>query len=114
MSGTTVGQWARHGLIRASQSAALPHVYSVEDAAEAAIVAALLARGVRHREVHRAAQALAPRYGTWPLSEARLATADGRPFLREGRDVLALSPRGWQVVAVPPALEEVHLRLRGG
>ena len=38
VSGTTIGQWARWGYIRASQSAGDPHVYSVEDVAEAAIV----------------------------------------------------------------------------
>ncbi len=54
VSGNTIGQWARHGYIRASQSAEEPHVYSVEDVAEAAIVRALLERGVRHRDVRRA------------------------------------------------------------
>ena len=31
VSGTTIGQWARWGYIRASQSGGDPHVYSVED-----------------------------------------------------------------------------------
>ena len=54
MSGTTIGQWARRGLIRSSQSDGEPRVYSVEDIAEATVVAELLARGVRHADVHRA------------------------------------------------------------
>ena len=54
VSGTTIGQWARWGYIRASQSAGDPHVYSVEDVAEAAIVSTLLERGVRHADVRRA------------------------------------------------------------
>ena len=54
VSGTTIGQWARWGYIRASQSAGDPHVYSVEDVAEAAIVSELLGRGVRHADVRRA------------------------------------------------------------
>src|ERR671938_374981 len=58
VSGNTIGQWARWGYIRASQSAGDPHVYSVEDVAEAAIVRALLARGVRHRDVRRASERL--------------------------------------------------------
>src|SRR5689334_7979997 len=33
VSGNTIGQWARWGYIRASQSAGDPHVYSVEDVA---------------------------------------------------------------------------------
>src|SRR3954453_13929879 len=79
VSGTTIGQWARWGLIRSSVSSAEPRVYSVEDAAEAGIVAELLGRGVSHEDVHAAIGRLSD-YGAWPLSEARLATTfeDGR------------------------------------
>jgi DNA-binding transcriptional MerR regulator len=116
VSGTTIGQWARHGYIRPSQSAELPHVYSVEDVGEASIVSELLARGVRHVDVRRAIERLRD-YGEWPLSEARLATTvdEKRPriVLREGRRTFVLDDRGWQ--AVPRALlevEDVRLRLR--
>jgi DNA-binding transcriptional MerR regulator len=116
VSGNTIGQWARWGYIRASQSDGDPHVYSVEDVAEAAIVRALLARGIRHREVRRAIQRLdRAEYGEWPLSEAPLATTtEGRPriVLRENGDAYALSDRGWQLMAAPPRLEDVRLRLR--
>ena len=78
VSGTTIGQWARWGYIRASQSAGDPHVYSVEDIAEAAIVRVLLERGVRHADIRKAVRRLA-RYGDWPLSEAPLATTAGTP-----------------------------------
>jgi DNA-binding transcriptional MerR regulator len=115
VSGTTIGQWARWGYIRASQSAGEPHVYSVEDIAEAAIVRALLERGVRHADVRRAVQRLGE-YGEWPLSEAPLATTvvDGRPqiVLREDDGIYALAPRGWQRVVAPPPLKDVRLRLR--
>jgi DNA-binding transcriptional MerR regulator len=117
VSGTTIGQWARHGYIRPSQSAELPHVYSVEDVAEAAIVATLLRRGVRHADVRRAIERLRS-YGDWPLSEARLATTagdgDARPRIvldEDGRRFL-LTDRGWQLVAVAPEVDEVRLRLR--
>lgn len=114
VSGTTIGQWARHGYIRPSQSAELPHVYSVEDVGEAAIVAALLARGVRHGEVRSAIGRLRS-YGDWPLSEARLATTrEPRPRIvleEDGRRFL-LGDRGWQLLAVAPELDEVRLRLR--
>jgi DNA-binding transcriptional MerR regulator len=114
VSGTTIGQWARWGYIRASQSEGDPHVYSVEDVAEAAIVRALLERGVRHADVRRAVARLGE-YGDWPLSEARLAiTADGgrpRLLLREAEGTYALSDRGWQLVVTPPASEDVRLRL---
>ena len=113
VTGNTIGQWARWGYIRASQSSADPHVYSVEDVAEAAVVRALLARKVRHRTVRHAIQHLAD-YGQWPLSQAPLATTrDGRlVLLKENGDVFALSPRGWQLMADPPAYDEVHGRLR--
>ena len=112
VSGNTIGQWARHGYIRASQSAGEPHVYSVEDVAEAAIVRALLDRGVRHREVRRAIDRLAA-YGEWPLSEAPLATTpEGRIVLRENGGAYALSDRGWQRMVTPPPLDDVRLRLK--
>lgn len=113
VSGNTIGQWARWGYIRPSQDAGDPHVYSVEDVTEAAIVRALLERGIRHRDVRRAIKHLGD-YGDWPLSEAPLATTrDGHlVLLRENGDVYALSPRGWQLMTAPPELEEVHLRLR--
>jgi hypothetical protein len=115
VSGTTVGQWARWGYIRASQSGGDPHVYSVEDVAEAAIVRVLLERGVRHADVRRAVARLGG-YGDWPLSEAPLATTAGtrRPLivLREEDGVYALGDRGWQRLVAPPPLEDVRLRLR--
>ncbi|MDP9400593.1 MAG: MerR family transcriptional regulator [Actinomycetota bacterium] len=115
VSGTTIGQWARRGYIRSSQSEGEPRVYSVEDVGEAAVVAELLARGVRHADV-RATLARLADVGPWPLSEVELATTegDGRPrvVLREAGTPHALTPRGWQLLAVAPALRAVPLRLR--
>ena len=115
VSGNTIGQWARWGYIRASQSAGDPHVYSVEDVAEAAIVHDLLERGVRHADIRRAVGKLRD-YGEWPLSEARLATTvgNGRPqlVLRERDAAYALTARGWQLMTAPPELRDVRLRLR--
>ena len=113
VSGNTIGQWARWGYIRASQSDGDPHVYSVEDVAEAAIVHELLTRGIRHADVRRAIERLHS-YGTWPLSDAPLATtAEGHPqiVLRENGDAYALSDRGWQLMTAPPRLKDVRLRL---
>jgi DNA-binding transcriptional MerR regulator len=112
VSGNTIGQWARWGYIRSSKSEGEPRVYSVEDVVEAAIVHALLERGVRHREVRRAIGRLNT-YGAWPLSEAPLATtAEGRIVLRENGQTYALSDRGWQLMVTPPPVEDVRLRLK--
>jgi MerR HTH family regulatory protein len=113
VSGTTIGQWARWGYIRASQSTGDPHVYSVEDVAEAAIVSALLDRGVRHRDLRQAIKRLRKGYGEWPLSDAPLATTpDARLVLRENGGAYELGARGWQRMTAPPELEPVYLRLR--
>ena len=115
VSGTTIGQWARWGYIRSSGSDGEPRVYTVEDVAEAAIVGELLARGVSHADVRRAIARLQGEYGTWPLSEAPLGTAEHhgrtRVVLRERDGLYALCPRGWQLMTAPPAIEEVRLRL---
>jgi hypothetical protein len=115
VSGSTIGQWARWGYIASSQSSQEPRVYSVEDVAEAAIVAELLTRGVAHRGVLSAIERLAD-YGRWPLSEARLATTVGgaraRIALYDEGQWLVLGPRGWQAVANGLQLDEVRLRLR--
>jgi DNA-binding transcriptional MerR regulator len=117
VSGTTIGQWARWGYIRSSGSEGEPRVYSVEDVAEAKIVGELLARGVSHADVRRAIARLGEEYGDWPLSEAPLGTArqNGRTrvVLRERDGLYALCPRGWQLMTVPPAIDEVRLRFGG-
>src|SRR4051794_26546987 len=109
VSGTTIGQWARRGYIRSSQSSAEPRVYSVEDVAEAAIVSELLERGVRHADIHAAIELLRRAHaaegggsvGRWPLSEVHLETTEEprpRIVLELDGERLALGPRGWQVV----------------
>jgi DNA-binding transcriptional MerR regulator len=115
VSGTTIGQWARHGYIRSSQREAEPRLYAVEDVAEAAIVRALLARGVRRPQVRRAVARLRAAGGPWPLSEARLATLrDGgraRLLLFEDGGWLELTPRGWQRIVALGEVDEIRLRL---
>jgi DNA-binding transcriptional MerR regulator len=113
VSGTTIGQWARRGYIRASRSTGDPHVYSLEDVAEAWVVHALLERGVGHAEVRHTIAALDAR-GPWPLVGAPLATTDGngtgrpRVVLCEADGVYALSGRGWQRLAVPGELRPLR------
>ena len=115
VSGTTIGQWARWGYIRSSQSDGDPRIYSVEDVGEAAIVSELLSRGVSHADVRRAIQRLNG-LGPYPLQEAALGTTieGGRPCiaLREpDGGVAILTARGWQETVTPPRIREVRLRL---
>jgi MerR HTH family regulatory protein len=117
VSGNTIGQWARRGLIRSSQSDGEPRLYAIEDIAEATVVAELLRRGIRHVDVHRASERLAPRFGRWPLSDAALGSIvedGGRPriVLLERESVYELVPRGWQLMAAPPPVDDVRVRLR--
>jgi DNA-binding transcriptional MerR regulator len=113
VSGTTIGQWARRGYIRASRSTGDPHVYSLEDVAEAWVVHALLERGVGHAAVRRTIAALGDD-SPWPLLAAPLATTDGdgngapRIVLCESDGVYALSGRGWQRLAVPTELRALR------
>jgi DNA-binding transcriptional MerR regulator len=109
VSGTTIGQWARRGLIRSSRRDAEPRLYAVEDVAEAAMVRGLLEAGARHPQIHRA---IAHLPGRWPLSRAALAvTAQRRIALREDGELLVLGPRGWQASAAPGRVRDVRLRL---
>jgi DNA-binding transcriptional MerR regulator len=107
VSGTTIGQWARRGYIRASRSTGDPHVYSLEDVAEAWVVHALLERGVGRADVRRTIAALGDER-PWPLLGVPLATTDGdappRVVLCSPDGVYALSGRGWQRLAVQPPL----------
>jgi len=114
VSGTTIGQWARRGLIRSSQSDAEPRIYGVEDVAEASVVAELLSRGLGHRDVHRAIERLNGTGSPWPLSDAWLATTDEprpRLVLRDNGAKYVLDARGWQRLALVPPLREVRVRL---
>lgn len=110
VSGTTIGQWARRGLIRSSQRETEPRLYSVEDVAEAALVRALLEAGASHAEIHRAIGRLP---GRWPLSAADLAvTSDGHVARRNSNGALeVLSARGWQLAANGASARDVRLRL---
>src|SRR4029079_2073240 len=97
VSGTTIGQWARRGYIRASRSTGDPHCDSLEDVAEAWVVHALLERGVGHAAVRQTIAALGED-SRWPLLGVPLATTDGaapRVVLCSPDGVFALSRRGW-------------------
>jgi len=74
VSGTQIGQWARHGLIRSSRGAGNPRAYSFQDVAEAMVVHELIDRGLPAPEIRRAIANLRERYGDWPLIASPLST----------------------------------------
>lgn len=79
VSGQQVGQWARYGYIRSSQSEEIPRVYSYQDVGEAMAVHALIEAGVPYDALRATIEALRERYGhNWPLSHARLKVGTGR------------------------------------
>lgn len=114
VTGTTIGQWARRGLIRSSRSSGEPRVYAVEDVGEASVVFAMLAAGLPHAAVHRTIAALRDR-GRWPLSAAELGVSrETRPrvVLCEERAPLVLVARGWQRLAPAPDFDPLRVRLQ--
>jgi uncharacterized protein (DUF433 family)/DNA-binding transcriptional MerR regulator len=71
VSGNKIGQWARRGYIRSSQSSTIPRVYSFQDVAEAMVVHELIEHDVPHLEIRRAIEALRDESGgDWPLTSA--------------------------------------------
>jgi hypothetical protein len=53
VSGQTVGEWTRHGYVRASRSTAIDFAYSFEYVAEAIVAHELIDRGVPCEEIRR-------------------------------------------------------------
>ena len=117
VSGQTVGQWARNGYIRSSQSSALPRIYSFQDVAEAMIVHELRDHGVPYPRIKRTVRELRERYGNdWPLQHAKLATSGRRVVARADNAYYDLADRGWQQFNIEEAdLDRiVGLLQRGG
>ena len=116
VSGQKIGQWARRGYIRASQSEEIPKVYSFQDIAEAMVVHDLLDHKVTHREIRHACRAL-HEYGDWPLTEAPLKVATtGKTRLRvqRGEETYDVGRGFWQALVAPEHLTEIRSQLRRG
>lgn len=73
VSGRSIGQWARVGLIRASVFRGRPsHLYSYFDVAEAIVVRWLLNEGLRHKDIRLALSGVREEHPDWPLLRAPL------------------------------------------
>ena len=87
VSGQTIGQWARYGLIRPSVFTGRPiNLYSFIDVAHAVAVRWLRAERFSYAEIHKAIEGAESQYGNWPLVDAPLGI--GRHALRGDRGVL--------------------------
>jgi uncharacterized protein (DUF433 family)/DNA-binding transcriptional MerR regulator len=119
VSGDRIGQWARRGYIRSSQSTGQPRVYSFQDVAEAMVVHELLERGVRHGDIRQAITSLRDDFGDWPLTHAPIWTGTGRgrpPLLIEKEGAhWDLADRPWHQVLGVQDLRRIREDLgRGG
>jgi len=121
VSGDRIGQWARRGYIRSSQSEGRPRVYSFQDVAEAMVVHELLERGVRHRDIRQAIGSLRDDFGDWPLTHAPLVTGTGKGagrssvFIEREGAHWELAGRPWQQVLGVQDLRRIREHLgRGG
>lgn len=96
VSGYTVGQWARYGLIRPSFRRGLPaHLYSFYDAAEAVVIHWLQERGFSYARIHDAIDRARDEHPDWPLITAPLGIA---------RHATEGDPRGLIVLKVEPGV----------
>ncbi len=118
VSGDRIGQWARRGYIRSSQSTGRPRVYSYQDVAEAMVVHELEDRGADLKSIKRTIARLRDRHGMdWPLQHADLAAHHGSVVGFQGDDAYNLGGKGnpWQRVVAPDNLKKIAGQLeRGG
>lgn len=119
-SGYEIGQWARYGYIRASQSRKghWPLVYSYQDVAEAMVVHQLLDNGVSYDTIKDVLDGLRvdKELGDWPLSNVELATVGGGDVVakRKGAE-FDMSGRPWHEVLDVGDLRKIAADLhRGG
>lgn len=76
VSGYTVGQWARYGLIRPTFHRGLPaHLYSFYDVAEAIVIHWLRDKGFGYDRIHAAVDRARQDHPNWPLLNAPLGVA---------------------------------------
>jgi uncharacterized protein (DUF433 family)/DNA-binding transcriptional MerR regulator len=117
VSGDQIGQWARYGYIKSSQSSGVPRVYSYQDVAEAMAVHQLRDNGVSYEDMRTALASLRddPDLGDWPLSQADLGTTGASVVVLEGDEAFDLSQRPWHPMLDVSDLRRIAVDLnRGG
>ena len=85
VSAHRIGQWARHGYIRASREPGPPEVFSFWDVAEALLVRELVEEHkVPPAEVRMTVMNAGAQYGNWPLQNAPIGVYKGEKRSRVG------------------------------
>ena len=124
VSGYTIGQWARHRLIRPTYYEGRPaNLYAFNDVAEAIVIRWLLSKGFTYQQIHQAIDCAHEEYPDWPLLRAPLGIAqhalegDPRGVIAQRSDdgtYVDVSHAEGQVTLKPQLFQDVALMLRTG
>jgi uncharacterized protein (DUF433 family)/DNA-binding transcriptional MerR regulator len=123
VSGRSIGQWARHGLIKPTVYKGRPaNLYSYFDVGEAIVIRWLLDEGFLHLEIRSALDDVRADHPHWPLLNAPLGigrqSVDDRGLLVRHRDdgvYVDVSGRApGQLVIKPTLLDAARDMLRHG
>lgn len=124
VSGKSVGQWARYGLIRPTVYRGRPaNLYSYFDVAEAIVVRWMLDHGITHRDIRLALDGVSEAFPRWPLLNAPLGigrlSIDDRALLVRREDVhvyVEATGRGkpGQIIIKPALLDRARDMLAHG
>ena len=120
VSGDRIGQWARYGYIRSSQSEGSPRIYSYQDVAEAMVVHGLINDGMPMRGIRAAVRNLRDEFGPWPLQDAPLYAESDRRILLEDSgqlfvaDATRMQGHGVIYPVVQDHLKQIAADLRRG
>lgn len=95
VSGDRIGQWARRGYIRSSQSTGRPRVYSYQDIAEAIVVHELFQRNVAPKAIKATINEVRDLHGySWPLQHSKLKVPAPHPDARGQATAVVLVEEG--------------------
>jgi uncharacterized protein (DUF433 family) len=122
VSGNLIGQWAKNGYIRSSQSepGEIPRVYSYQDVAEAMVVHMLIEHEYKYPVIKSALEALRrdSEMGNWPLAKAKLMGAGANRetiLVRKGDRAFDLTGKPWHEMIDVGDLAQIARDLeRGG
>lgn len=118
VSGYKIGQWARNGYIRSSQSdeGESPRVYSWQDVCEAMMVHQLRVENQTYPAIKKALDALRddPELGEWPLSAADIEVAGKTIAQRKVNLHYSLSKRPWHGMFKFDDLRSIVIQLNHG